>query len=52
MSAYVMMAIEEYWRLNGPGISVGDALGHSASAHIAFEPPRLRDIISTFEFNI
>jgi prevent-host-death family protein len=49
--AYVIMTAEDYWRMNGPGIRLGDALGHPASAHLEFEPPRSREISTPFEFD-
>lgn len=41
--AYVLLTIEEYWRINGCRESILDLLTMPEAAEIEFEPPRLGD---------
>lgn len=41
--AFVLMTIEDYWRLAGPSRTIGEALGMAEAADIEFEAPRMSD---------
>lgn len=48
--AYVLLTIEEYWKLGGPGPSIIELLAMPGVEDIDFEPPRMNLVSKPIDF--